>query len=237
MVKLTEIGQVSWNNTDIINELDNFLKIYNKKPIAKNIGGMTSPHCFATYFLLKYLNKPYIIESGCWKGQSTWLIENTCPNSKLLCIEPQLNRLIYRSNKAQYTKNDWTTLTLTNTDNTLCFFDDHQNAVDRIKHAVKNGYKYLIFEDNYPIGQGDCVSLKQTFSQNNEDTEFIKKHIKIYYEFPPVFKHKYTRWKDLWDNNYPTKEPLLTPNKDNECYRIFYEESRDYTWIAYVELI
>jgi hypothetical protein len=235
-MNLTEIGEVFWTNQDIINEIDNFLELYSKRPIKQNAGGMTSMHCFATYFILKKINKPFIIESGSWKGQSTWLIENTCPNSEVLTIEPILERLIYKSSKVKYIRNDWTTLRLENTNETICFFDDHQNAVNRIRHAVENGYKHLIFEDNYPIGQGDCVSLKQTFIKNNEDTEFIKKHIKIYYEFPPVFKHEYTRWGDLWDDKYPTKSPLLIPNKNNEKYRIFYDESRDYTWISYVEL-
>lgn len=57
----------------------------------------------------------------------------------------------------------------------MCFFDDHQNAVERIKSAVNRGFKYLIFEDNYPIGQGDCVTLKQRLSYDDEISKYLKK--------------------------------------------------------------
>jgi hypothetical protein len=238
-IKLTEIGNVSWTYDDIKICLDDFLELYTQRPIKNNKGGMSTPHCFAVYFLLKKLNKPYIVESGVWKGQSTWLIENTCPTAKIISIDPNLNRVIYISNKVQYTKNDWSTLNLNNTEQYVCFFDDHQNAVKRIKHAIKNNYKYLIFEDNYPTGQGDCVSLKQTFDADNVDSKYIRKYIKTYYEFPPVFKKNKTRWGDNWCNEkYPTQKPLFkNMQKDVDKYKQFYDDATDYTWITYVELI
>ena len=94
------IGNVTWNNEDILNELDKFLELYKKRPIENNAGGMTSPHCFATYFLLKNKNLPNIVESGIWRGQSTWLIEMTCPNSSLVSIDPNLNYRKYISWKS-----------------------------------------------------------------------------------------------------------------------------------------
>ena len=235
--QLVNIGDVIWNRNDIISSLDGFVKLYNNKPIDNNRGGMGAPHCFATYFMMKTLNKPFIIESGIWRGQSTWLIENTCPNAELLCIDPNLNIRVYISKKATYTTTDWGKLNISNPEETLCFFDDHQNAVDRIKSAVKRGFKHLIFEDNYPIGQGDCVSLKQTLEEDTEVAKFLKEHIEIYYEFPPVFKQDKTRWGDDWnDLNYPTTNPIFPDLKGNEKYRSFYDDALGYTWIAYVKL-
>ena len=230
-----QIGNIYWTNNDIINHLDSFLNIYNTRPIKNNNGGMGAPHCFATYFILKHLNMPHIIESGVWKGQSTWLIEKTCPNASLICIEPNMNNIYYKSNRAQYIKKDWITLNLTSTKDTVCFFDDHQNAVERIKHAVSKGYKHLIFEDNYPTGQGDCVSLKQSFDKNDDIALFLEEHIEIYYEFPPVFKTEITRWGDKWDN-YPTPSPIFNTLDGNEKYKIFYDDAQNYTWLAYVKL-
>lgn len=235
--KLIKIGKVNWNYDDIKMKLDDFLILYKKRPIYKNIGGMGAPHCFATYFLLIKLQKKYIVESGIWKGQSTWLIENTCPKCELICIDPNLNNRKYISNKAKYTTTDWEYLTLTNPKETLCFFDDHQNALNRIKHAISKGFKHLIFEDNYPIGQGDCISLKQLLSKNNAESKFLKKHIEIYYEFPPIFKKNKTRWGDNWDDiNYPTQKPIFSDLKNNEKYKIFYDDADGYTWLAYVKL-
>ncbi len=233
-----EIGNVEWNNNDIINEIDNFLKIYDNRPLKTNKGGMSSIHCFATFFILKKINKAFIVESGVWKGQSTYLIEKTCPNSELMCIEPIPSRILYKSKNAKYTINDFSTLNIINPTDTICFFDDHQNAVNRIKQAVQKGIKNLIFEDNYPVGQGDCISLKQTLELNNEDSKYIREHIKIYYEFPPLFIKEYTRWNTKW-NLYPTKQPIFN-EINNELitkkYNIFHEDATDYTWISYVEL-
>jgi len=234
---LVNIGKIPWTRNDILECLDEFLELYSKRPIPHNIGGMGMPHCFATYFMMKYLNKPFIIESGIWKGQSTWLIEKTCPNAELFCIDPNLNLRRYISNRATYTTTDWSKLNIKQSKETLCFFDDHQNAVNRIKSAVKRGFKHLIFEDNYPIGQGDCVSLKQTLDKNTETSKFLKEHIDIYYEFPPVFKQDKTRWGDDWNNsNYPTPNPIFADLKGNEKYKSFYDDALGYTWIAYVKL-
>lgn len=231
------IGNVTWNNEDILNELDNFLELYKKRPIENNAGGMSSPHCFATYFLLKNKNLPNIVESGIWRGQSTWLIEMTCPNSSLTSIDPNLHYRKYISNKVRYSALDWEEMYFEDISNTICFFDDHQNALNRIKHAKKKGYKYLIFEDNYPIGQGDCVSLKQILDGNlNEDKQYLLDNLKVYYEFPPVFKKEYTRWGVPW-SNYLTQEPLFENlTNENMKYKIFDDDAPGYTWICYVEL-
>lgn len=236
-MKPVKIGNTPWVRKDLLESLDEFMELYKKRPIVNNRGGMGAPHCFATYFMMKYLNKPFIIESGVWKGQSTWLIENTCPNSKLLCIDPNLYFRNYISKKAEYTNIDWKNLDIKNTENTLCFFDDHQNALERVQSAIKRGFKHLIFEDNYPIGHGDCVSLKQLLEGDNDTSNFLKEHIEIYCEFPPVFKRKKTRWGDNWDDeNYPTENPLFNQLENNEKYKLFYDDAVGYTWIVYVKL-
>ena len=48
LVKLNDIGNVSWSDNDIRREFDNFEKIYKSSPVKDNSGGMKSPHAFAT---------------------------------------------------------------------------------------------------------------------------------------------------------------------------------------------
>lgn len=43
------------------------------------------------------------------------------------------------------------------------FYWDHPNAYQRLQDARWIGYKNLILDDNYPVGQGDCYSLKRIF--------------------------------------------------------------------------
>ena len=69
----------------------------------------------------------------------------------------------------------------------------------------------MIFEDNYPTGRGDCLSLKQAFDRDSKDAQFLKREVKVYYEMPPVLKSMLTSYGDDWDNKkYPTPEPLFS---------------------------
>lgn len=43
-------------------------------------------------------------------------------------------------------------------------FDDHQNVYERVKSAYFFGFKNVIIEDNFPIGEGDGYSLKHIFA-------------------------------------------------------------------------
>ena len=92
-----------------------------------------------------------------------------------------------------------------------------------------------MFEDNYPLTQGDCYSLKKAFYKEEDKAE-LENMLSVYYEFPPIFKLENTRWKDRWEEpNYPTPNPLLVEcKKDYE--KIYLEEANDYTWICYVEI-
>ena len=150
----------------------------------------------------------------------------------------------------------------------LAFFDDHQNAYDRIHQCQKLGIKDIIFEDNYPPLRGDCYSLKKVFAgsgltdqdtgvflirnlHNTEHTRPTKEdkilpnqidaskmldNLNIYYEFPPVFKRKTTRWGDPWsDSLYPTPKALLEEPVE-KLYKLFWEEAQNYTWMCYARL-
>jgi hypothetical protein len=167
MQEIQSIGKVSWGRQDIRNALPEFVNLLAQKPIADNEGGMKAPHLFATWFLIKRLQPKVVIESGVWKGLGTWLIEQASPESQIICIDPVWDWIAYKSDKAHYLKEDfaqinWHTWNLPK-DQTVLFFDDHQNAFQRILTAQKFGFQHLIFEDNYPASRGDCYSLKKAF--------------------------------------------------------------------------
>lgn len=160
------IGEVPWTQDELRNAIPEFLELYNSKPITDNQGGMKSPHMFATWFMLKKLNPSTVIESGVWKGQGTWLIEKTLPGAKIHSIDIKLGHREYISDKVTYYQQDFNTIDwseIGNKEDTVLFFDDHQNAVERISQAAEQGFKHCIFEDNYPAIQGDCYSLKKAF--------------------------------------------------------------------------
>jgi hypothetical protein len=149
-------------------DLNTFCKIYATRPIQDNSGGMGFNHSFALWKMLRVLNPDLIVESGIWKGHSTWLIETTLPNAKIISFDTSLELREYFSPAATYSEGDfqfydWSS---ENLENSLIFFDDHQNSYSRILLAYFFGFKRLIFEDNYPIDDGDFYSLNHLLSDS-----------------------------------------------------------------------
>jgi hypothetical protein len=163
MNNVVQIGKVPWSRRDMLSKLEEFASLYENRPIKDNTGGMKSPHMFSIWFALKALKPKAIIESGVWLGQGTWFFENACPEAQLYCIDLNIDRIQYRSGLAKYFDLDFSTIDwngLPKSD-TLLFFDDHQNAYERMKTAKWFGFKHVIFEDNYPPSQGDFYSIKK----------------------------------------------------------------------------
>ena len=277
------IGLAPWRPSEIRESIKEFLNIYKKKPIADNKGGMKAPHMFATWFMLRQLSPDFIVESGVWKGQGTWLIEQACPDAKIVSIDPNLAVREYISPRVEYSDVDflhhsWPMIT----DKSVAFFDDHQNAYLRLHQCRWFGFKNVIFEDNYPPGKGDCYSLKKALSSSTirkkpaDSSKFAKKAIQLinrgvaaagsrskiqlvsapnpdlfyqenhaaelkknlekYFEFPPVYKPKLTRWGDPWNTEkYPTPEALFK-NCEGVEDDIFCKEAQHYTWICLAKL-
>lgn len=190
--KVIKIGDIPWTRDDIEDRIDDFLKLYEKRPIQDNIGGMKAPHMFAVWFMLKKLNPDIVVESGVWKGQSTWLLRQACPNARIISIDLNLETREYIDDTVTYSdkdfsEHDWSAIT----ENSMVFFDDHQNAYKRIQQCNWFGFKHIIFEDNYPPSKGDCYSLKKAFAHagfepinsitaTNEKSFFKRKFLKLF---------------------------------------------------------
>jgi len=207
------------NYNDIREAIPQFMEVYETRPLrGTNRGGMMLPHLFATWYMIRQLAPKTVVESGVFKGLGTWLIEQVCDN--VHSIDIKLSQREYISRNVKYYDTDFTTLDFPK--DAVIFFDDHQNALDRVRFCKKRGYKHLIFEDNYPVGHGNCISLKQ-------NRLFRYRYLKEYVEFPPVFRLKETRWNTVWDG----PEPILTEvDETNE----FYTEAYSYTWICYAKI-
>ncbi|MEO8045846.1 MAG: hypothetical protein ABI684_01040 [Nitrospirota bacterium] len=159
------IGEPPWSRAEILEHIDEFATIYDSRPIKDNIGGMKAPHMFAVWFIAKHLSPDLIVESGIWKGQSTWLLEQACPRPKLVSIDLNLGNRQYISDHAIYSDNDFAEQEWLDVPyRALVFFDDHQNAYKRLQQCKWFGFTHIIFDDNYPISQGDCYSLKKAFA-------------------------------------------------------------------------
>lgn len=166
---LVSIGTPPWTKEALIDSLDEFVELYEKRPINYNEGGMRAGHMFALWSIARNLDPDIIVESGVFKGQSTWLLENACPNATLYSIDINLAFRVYISEKAQYSNLDfsehnWASVPIT--DRSLVFLDDHQNSYTRLQQCKWFGFKNVIYEDNYPSHQGDCYSIKKIFEHS-----------------------------------------------------------------------
>ena len=174
---------ILFERKELIEDFKEFQVLYEKRPFESNEGGMRLGHSFALYCILRKINPSLIVESGVLKGQGTWLIENICPNAEIICIDIYPDKRKYTSKKAKYYTDDFRHLDWSNIpENSLAFFDDHQNAVDRLIYAKWCGFKHLIFEDNYP-GSQDCdfYSLKRAFSNSGFTNKYNKAPFKEYF--------------------------------------------------------
>lgn len=235
------VGDMPWSNEEFVQLLEEFHELYQTRPIRNNDGGQLAAQLFYSWFVAKKLQPKVIIESGVWKGQGTWAFEQACPNAQLVCLDPYPKYFDgYVSKKAIYLHQDFNTINWEKVDKetTLCFFDDHQDAVARLKVCKKWNYKHVMFEDNYPPGQGDCNSLKKLFETNNpgeeEDRKELLSYIKVYQEMPPIYDVKTNRWGLDW-KIYRSNSPILTEVK-TPWQNQYKEDMQQYTWINYVEL-
>ena len=203
-----KIGNPTWSRDEILNNIDEFLTIYDDRPIKDNQGGMQAPHMFAIWFMAKKLDPELIIESGIWKGQSTWILEQACPQAKLVSIDLNLKYREYISEKAIYCDRDFSEQDWSNiSDRTLIFFDDHQNAYRRLQQCKWFGFKHIIFDDNYPSSTGDCYSLKKVLANSGFQPAKSKKAL-VFNKVPAKMFNKLARLSGI-------RPDFLTPQYES----------------------
>jgi len=195
-----EIKKIKWNIYEIKDEIKKFIELYKSRPIKNNKGGMLFPHMFALYFILKKIKPELIIESGIYKGQSTWLIEKTLPKSNIISIDTNLKSRIYISKKTHYSDIDFKFQNFSNIPkNTLVFFDDHVNHFERIKEALYFNIKNIVLEDNYKKNSKKCdfYTIKQAYEKSG-----FKHKVNITSYLKTLFKFQKIILKKIFIKNY-----------------------------------
>ena len=180
-----------FNNIQLKKQFKSFLKIYNTRPIKDNSSGMRIDHCFAVYCLLKKIKPKNVIESGIWRGQTTWLIKKTLKNANIFSIDIDLSnrKIIYEDVKyldRDISKFNWKKL---DKNKTLIIFDDHVCFSKRINFLLKNNFKHIIFDDNLPNGFSPYYTPKIIFEKKIlTKKRFVKyTNLKRFFEFITKF--------------------------------------------------
>lgn len=176
--------RVPWTSKDLIKGLEEFISIYETRPIKNNMYGMGFDHSFGLWFLSRWLKPELMIESGALKGHSTWVMRQAMPYTPIVSLSPRHPEKYLAKGPAYVDGNctyfagkdfvdfgsvNWGNVMkkhgITDLSQVLIFFDDHQNELKRVKQALKAGFRHLVFEDNYDTGTGDHYSLRQICDQ------------------------------------------------------------------------
>ncbi|XP_072969111.1 uncharacterized protein [Typha angustifolia] len=176
---------VEWTTKDLLKGLEEFVPIYETRPIKNNMYGMGFDHSFGLWFMARWLKPELMIESGAFKGHSTWVLRQAMPETHIISLSPRHPGKYLKKGPAYVDGNctyftgkdfldfgsvDWGKVMkkhgISDLSRVLVFFDDHQNELKRLRQALKAGFQNLIFEDNYDTGTGDHYSLRQICDQS-----------------------------------------------------------------------
>lgn len=225
-----------------------FLDIYDDRPIKYNAGGIGSHGSFFLWYVLKMIDPALVIESGVWKGGSSWIIDQAAVNAQYIALDPNLSKRVYYSKRARYLTTDFSTLSLDipKEGPTVVFFDDHQDAFQRVLECSKKGVKHIIFDDNYPHDAFDGrlhLTLKMCFTLvgYRDKANVLKKLIKHYYIFPQIVGKTASNLIGS-ERNEVYDIPAIWENINEidvnfrERMQVFSNDSSWYRWMTYVEL-
>ncbi|MEM9213309.1 MAG: hypothetical protein AAGD25_03090 [Cyanobacteria bacterium P01_F01_bin.150] len=218
-----------FSKDDFRDEVISFLNIFQNRPdfFKSNIGGSGFDNAFWIFLVSKLLSPSLVIESGVWKGQTSWLFEQACPKAKIHGFDISLSQLVNTTQKVVFHEQDWAEyeLQVAGTDTGLCFFDCHISHVKRLKEAFDRGFKFILLDDNVPAHlvhafsapplpslemilseeyePGDIIEWsfrgrKKKYIFQDEDFENIRELVEDYIVFPDIgTKTRYGRYSFL----------------------------------------
>jgi hypothetical protein len=215
-------------------DLRDFLHLYERRPIKTNDGGMKAPDMFTLYWTCRVTKPNIVVESGVWRGQSTWLIRQVCgEKTEIVCLDPRenTNGWVDPSSHTTYLMGkkfvDFGALSINGPgrQGILCFFDDHQDAWERLQQCARAGIKKVLFNDNYPPGCGAHRTLAHC------DPQEVRAICKTYFVFPNVVGAAIK----TGDESHPCA-CLFDGSDVPEGLGVFAEEANAYRWNTFVEL-
>lgn len=217
------LGSGLLNRIQRFNEL-----IYLSSPITSNEGGMGLESSFFLHEIIGFIKPKTVIESGVWKGFTTFIFDQSECIEKIYSFDPIVTSpgfIQYQSQKSTYFGIDWASSMFSKINHigTLAFFDDHQDQLERLLICYLRGIKWVVFDDNYYYGQGGHASLAEYMRIESEALEMIAKRIFI---APPIIAQA----KGI--------VPLLTKDSFQSNGTLFNALNKvsEYNWLTLVEL-
>ena len=119
-------------------------------PVRQRRGGSGFNGALQLYVAMCALKPDIVIESGVFRGLTTWVIRQARPEAEIFCHDPDLSGLQYRDPGARYSTADWSGADWSGIDpaRTVAFFDDHVAQGRRVIEARALGLTRLVFDDD-----------------------------------------------------------------------------------------
>ena len=176
--------------------LNQFVNAYGKRLVSDNKGGAGEYPSAWIYLIVKLFNPNLIVESGVWKGHTSWLLRQACPETEIHSFDISLGMLECKLEDVSYYEHDWmSNNVIKNIDinaRSLVFIDDHVNQCKRINEAYNMGFKYVLFDDNLPVidntyndGRPACPTLQLIYSDHEygDQITYERKGKRFIYEY------------------------------------------------------
>jgi hypothetical protein len=130
--------------------VEHFWHLIPQAPVRQRRGGSGFNGALQLYVAMRVLQPRFVIESGVFRGLTTWIIRQACPEAAIFCHDPDLSGLQYRDARARYSREDWSSADWSMLDpaTTVAFFDDHVSQARRVVEARARGLTRLLFDDD-----------------------------------------------------------------------------------------
>jgi hypothetical protein len=203
---------------------------------------MSPDTAFYLYYWVRELEPKLIVESGTWRGFSTWVMRQAAPEAKIVSLDPIFS-LGYCLDQNKIGNGYWPAdLERMGTDfscagfefivkpqPSLVLFDDHQHKIHRLQQAIQKGFQHIIFDDNLP-GQ----ATHKTFFHYLQDPEikaWMEQVIERFEIFPPLWDTQAGMRNEVFVSglNIP-RDPALS------CLDTTRLPRSGYTWLTYIKI-
>lgn len=155
LIKFGESFEIYFEKEMLAKNLALYDQIFREDIISDLNGGMGYNNGLFLFIIMSHLQPNTVIESGVWRGFTTYLIDKAIPkNGKIFCFDINLDRVEFKSNKASYFEQDLSQISdidYTNVD--FAFFDDHVSIYDRLKLCVLNKINFVVVDDDVSLTQ------------------------------------------------------------------------------------
>lgn len=140
---------------DVRTAIEELLALYPERPVRDNKGGQQLDGSLLVFAIARLLRPRLIVESGVWKGHTTWLLRQAAPKAEIHAFDLSFEQREWLDPETRYHQRDWSEVALAAPEGSaaLCFFDDHVSQARRLAEAHARGFRVLLLDDNLPAHQ------------------------------------------------------------------------------------